>query len=239
VAVNSGKTKAVLIFAASIIEDLERRKLHKRFSPLVQLPPFDASVIRKADVHVFTTESGYNCRNFASLHEVSIHLQKGQSFGERLTNAIEELANLGYSEIVMVGRDCPDLEIADIHLAFDRLGDFRLVLGPDHRGGCYLIAIHAADRSELCSVIWQQDTDRIQLQEIFLGETFILPVKHDIDSVADIRLLARTNSKSSFEARLLLQELQASKPQEQPHSYIYLPVDRQRSFWQLPPPLAN
>jgi len=240
VASNSGNTKAVLVFAASLFEDLEKRKLQKKFSTLVQLPSFDAGVIRRADVHIFTTESGYNSRNCVPPGEVSVHPQKGPTFGERLANAIEELSDLGYSEIVIVGRDCPDLEIADIHLAFDRLGDSRLVLGPDHRGGCYLIAIHAVDRNRLRGVKWQQNTDYAQLQNIFgAAETFILPVKHDIDSVADIRLLARTNSKSAFQARLLLQEFQASKLHDELPSYIYLPIDSQRSFWQLPPPLAN
>jgi glycosyltransferase A (GT-A) superfamily protein (DUF2064 family) len=235
------KTKAVLIFAASLFEDLERRKFQKKFSSLLQIPSLDTSLAVRADVHIFTTDSGYDEASSSCEIPEFIHLQRGRTFGERLSNGIDELSDLGYQEIVIIGRDCPDLEVADIDVAFDRLANFRLVLGPDHRGGCYLIAIHSMDSHKLRGVKWQKNTDSVQLQNIFgAGATFLLPVKHDIDSAVDIELLAQTNGKSGFLARVLLRGFRPNTRQtNEILSYIYLPIDHQRSFWQLPPPSAN
>ncbi|PWT89320.1 MAG: hypothetical protein C5B54_09095 [Acidobacteria bacterium] len=236
---DSGTTKAVLIFAASLSEDLRQRKLQKKFSPLVSLPSINRSVTSSADIHIFTTDSELEECNFSE--KILVHLQHGTTFGERLTHAIAKLSKLGYREIVIVGRDCPELESRDIHLAFKRLHDYRVVLGPDHRGGCYLIGIHAADLEKLSEVKWQQNTDCSQLQEIYgSSATFLLSVKHDIDSVADVRLLARTNSKFGVTARALLQQLAESTTHEiEPAPHFNLSVDAQRPFWQLPPPITT
>ena len=48
-----------------------------------------------------------------------------------------------------MGRDCPGLGALDIERAFAELTSKKLVLGPDHRGGCYLIAFRIADRMVL------------------------------------------------------------------------------------------
>src|SRR5438552_5625985 len=112
--------RAVLVFADSLAKDLSRRRWSRRLAALLRVPEFDSSEIG-ADVHVFTSGR-----------------QHGSTFGERLSNAVKDLAQSGYEQIVIVGRDCPQLNADDIRSAFERLGQNRAVLGPDHRGGCYL-----------------------------------------------------------------------------------------------------
>jgi glycosyltransferase A (GT-A) superfamily protein (DUF2064 family) len=163
-------------------------------------------------------------------------MQQGASFGEKLENAIATLVRLGYHEIVIIGRDCPDLEPVDLHRAFESLEQNRLVLGPDHRGGCYLIAFHASDAPRLTGVQWQRNTDFRQIRERFVGDSVLeLPVKADLDTWQDLWLLARSKSSLRSMAKALLDTLRVSHafpPDSAP------PCDSlQRISWQLPPPL--
>jgi uncharacterized protein len=164
--------RAVLIFADALAKDLSRRGWSRKLSGLLNVPTIDAAKV-DADVHVFGPRR-----------------QRGANFGERLSNAVEDLAQLDYDQIVIVGRDCPDLTCADIEDAFSHLPTSRAVLGPDHRGGCYLIGIHASDRALLADIRWQQDTDFAEIAGRFGADhVAVLAMKIDLDSSEDLRLL--------------------------------------------------
>jgi glycosyltransferase A (GT-A) superfamily protein (DUF2064 family) len=115
------------------------------------------------------------------------------------------MVQLGYDEIVAIGRDCPALRALDIERAFLELASRKLVLGPDHRGGCYLIAFRAGDRTLLRNVRWKRNTDCAQLRHrCATGEVFLLAVKHDLDSWADLQAFARFDDPLARLARFLL-----------------------------------
>jgi Uncharacterized protein conserved in bacteria (DUF2064) len=66
--------------------------------------------------------------------------QRGDSFGERLGNAIADTLALGYSQVVVIGNDCPAIDAADLSAAFDALqAGASLVAAPTHDGGAFLI----------------------------------------------------------------------------------------------------
>ncbi len=183
--------RALLIFAEEAPLDLARRHLPAAALPLLALPALNAG----ADVHVFSS------RTASARADRTLHLQRGRNFAERFENAIETLGALGYAEIVAVGRDCPELSANDIARAFEQLRGKRLVLGPDHRGGCYLIAFRAADRALLRGIRWKRNTDCAELTaRAGAAVVALLPIKHDIDSWADLRLAARASQRI---ARLL------------------------------------
>ena len=82
----------------------------------------------------------------------------------------------------------------------------KLVLGPDHRGGCYLIAFHSSHRELLRGIRWKQNTDCAQLRDRCGDERlFLLPVKHDLDSWADVRIFARGGDPLARVATFLLE----------------------------------
>jgi len=229
---NSPERKAILVFADAVPLDLCRRKWPKNFQSLLRLLPLNSRWLEGVDVHFFSS-LGLVCPSGCATY---VHAQKGFSFGERLENAIEVLAGCGYREVVIVGRDCPDLDVSDIAQAFTHLDTHRLVLGPDHRGGCYLIAFHASDRTQLQQVRWQQNSDCNQLRERFGTEaTLLLPVKYDLDSNEDVRLLARSGSSWRRVAEELLQTLQ---PTFRPFRSVRIdsPLQKMKVDWQLPPP---
>lgn len=68
--------------------------------------------------------------------------QRGTTFGERFVAALADVRALGYTKVVAVGRDCPDLTASHLLLAARALvGGAGLALGADHRGGAYLLAL--------------------------------------------------------------------------------------------------
>lgn len=67
--------------------------------------------------------------------------QCGESFGQRLANAVEKSFALGYSRLLICGTDTPDLTEAHFLEAAERLQTHSVVLGPSPDGGVYLIGL--------------------------------------------------------------------------------------------------
>lgn len=227
---------AVLVFADAPSLDLARRRWPQSFQALLQTPQLQVEGGDGADIHLFTT-AGLTLPSL--LPHVTVHAQQGANFAARLENAVETLAQAGYDRVVIVGRDCPDLEAQDITTALQSLNDHTLALGPDQRGGCYLIALHLGDRAKLKGIGWQRNTDCAALTKRFgAANTARLPVKLDLDTLSDVRVLARSNSRWRQLAAALLRTLDTSvsPPHSQPFS---TPQQRLRIRWQLPPPAIS
>lgn len=225
--------QAVLIFADALALDLARRQWPQSFQDLLQIQQLDAEWSGGADIHLFTT-AGLPLPALSS--PITLHTQQGANFAERLENAVETLVQAGYNRVVIVGRDCPDLAAQDIAQAFQLLDDHPLALGPDHRGGCYLIALHLKDRARLKGIGWQRNTDCAELTRRFgTLNTALLSVKLDLDTLSDVRLLARSSSRWRQLAAALLRTLTAV-----PLRFLPLPFpaaqQHLRICWQLPPP---
>lgn len=230
----ASERRAVLVFADAPARDLARRDWPQSFQPILQTLPLDAEWSGGADIHLFTTAE---VTLPAPLPHVTVHAQQGTSFAARLENAVETLAQLAYDRVVIVGRDCPDLATEDILQAFQLLDQHTLALGPDHRGGCYLIALHLSDRAKLKGIGWQRNTDCAALRRRFgAANTALLQVKLDLDTLSDVRLLARSASRWRQLAAALLRTLNAGVPTFLPQLF---PASRQRLriCWQLPPPV--
>jgi glycosyltransferase A (GT-A) superfamily protein (DUF2064 family) len=221
--------RAVLLFAEKTHVDLARRSFPVAARQLLNLPAF-ASVLSSAiDVHLFTSPGN------AGVAGSHVHRQSGRGFAERFENAIETLAQLGYDEVVAVGRDCPGLHAFDIEHAFAELASKKLVLGPDHRGGCYLIAFRAADRELLREVRWRRNTDCAQLlQRAGAQNVFLLPVKQDLDSWSDVRIFARRGDTLARLASFLVDRFLISHRQTAP--IVSFATRHMRVRQQIPPP---
>jgi hypothetical protein len=208
---------------------MARRAFPNAARPLLNLPAFGAELSPGIDVHLFTFGRG-------SIPDgPRVHRQAGRDFTARLENAIERINELGYDEIVVIGRDCPTLRPIDIEQAFEKLESRKLVLGPDHRGGCYLIAFHLRDRDLLDGVVWKRHTDCAQLRDrCLLPEVCFLPLKHELDSWADIRLFARCGDPLARLASFLLRVVCGLKIAVT--HFVDLALQRVRVRQQMPPP---
>lgn len=218
--------KALLIFADAVGLDLARRRWPRFLRPLLSVPGLQSASI-DADFHLFSSAKP------AALPGIQSHAQQGATFDERLEAAIEKIGALGYEEVVIVGSDCPSLHPSDIAEAFTQLREKRLVLGPDHRGGCYLIALRLSDRALLEGIRWNRDTDRAQLcGRLTACEIALLAVKQDIDTWADLRLLARSGHSL---ARLAIVLFQIGKTTHE--FFVDLTAQNVRVRGQMPPPV--
>ena len=226
--------RAVLIFAENLGADLARRRLPRVAERLLS-GHRAAAQLSGADVHLFTT----GVTTSGNEHAARVHAQTGATFAERLENATATLAALGYDEIVMIGRDCPELCAHDIRTAFAQLAHKRLVLGPDHRGGCYLIGFRASDCALLHGIRWRRNTDCAELRDrCAAGDVLLLTTKHDVDSWADVLSLARSNSGDALTrcARFLLKLISAA-PAKSATTFVDLARHFVRVRGQMPPPV--
>ena len=231
----SNEKQAVLVFARAISLDLRQRGWAGRFRRLLEIPRFLS--LQDADLHIFT--SGTSRRSFQDrFPSATVHPQSGSSFSESLEAAVRELAELGYGKIVIVGRDCPELNPGDVQTAFEELDRKRLVLGPDHRGGLYLIGLNHFDQDLIRNVLWQRNSDFGDMaSRVPAEDSFILPVRQDLDSTEDLRRLSVESGPIARLARGLLGAGGSTS-----FKVTSLPRLRQRPRevlrWQLPPPPA-
>jgi glycosyltransferase A (GT-A) superfamily protein (DUF2064 family) len=221
--------RAVLIFAEKAHVDLARRSFPIAARPLLNLPAFGSEFSAAIDVHLFTS-TGEGCAAWPNVHR-----QVGGNFAARFENAIETIARLDYDEVVVVGRDCPGLAAFDIEQAFAELKSRKLVLGPDHRGGCYLIGFRSANRELLRNVRWKRNTDCAQLfHRAGATQVFLLPVKQDLDSWSDLRMFARADHALARLAAFLLNSVATAG--ERARQFVSVASRQIRISQQMPPP---
>ncbi|AZQ59673.1 DUF2064 domain-containing protein [Maribacter sp. MJ134] len=121
--------------------------------------------------------------------------QKGHTFGERFTKAIQTIFENGFENVITVGNDTPQLSTAHLLKASHALQTGKTVLGPSIDGGFYLMGIHKAnfDQETFKRLPWQRFSLFNRISTL-LDETdnllFQLPLLSDIDTVEDVKRLA-------------------------------------------------
>ena len=112
--------------------------------------------------------------------------QVGNSFGERLANATEEIFNLGYQNVIIIGNDCPTLSVQTLQKTDQLFDESKLVLGPAKDGGLYLIGINQAVFDKKIFVNFSWETNNLCLDwKYFISNqdinSFWLEEQQDID----------------------------------------------------------
>ncbi|CAL2089369.1 DUF2064 domain-containing protein [Tenacibaculum sp. 190524A02b] len=127
-------------------------------------------------------------------------LQKGKTFGERFTNAIETIFAKGYHKVIAIGNDSPDLKTKHLKKAFTQLDNQQSVLGPSLDGGAYLIAFHKKhfNKQQFLQLPWQTNLLFTTLHQLLLQHTKVTSLTYlkDIDSFDDLKyFLFRFNTE--------------------------------------------
>lgn len=122
--------------------------------------------------------------------------QHGNTFGERLANAIAETFDRGYEKVIVIGNDCPALTHQIIQQAAKQLGSQKLVIGPTPKGGAYLIGVTSAgfDKSGLENIVWKTSSVITELNvwaKNNFPSTLFLPTLSDLNTEADFIALAQ------------------------------------------------
>ena len=122
--------------------------------------------------------------------------QRGDTFGERLIAAAEDLLQIGFASVCLINSDSPTVSpqsYAKATRLLSQPGD-RIVLGPSDDGGYYLIGLKKMHRRLFEEIDWS--TERVFPQTIERAAEIgvaveLLPVGYDIDDRATLRRLCR------------------------------------------------
>jgi uncharacterized protein len=128
--------------------------------------------------------------------------QKGKDLGERMKNAFQEAFLEGFSKVLLIGSDIPDLPVAIIHKAFES-DNYDAVLGPSLDAGYYMIGFKKNTfLPEIFEGIeWGTEKVFENTMDIFRKNNYkvhSLPVWQDIDTLDDLRALFERNRDTRF-----------------------------------------
>src|SRR3989440_8426738 len=90
--------------------------------------------------------------------------QRGNGFGERLTNAADDLLHVGFESCCLINSDSPTATAEAFREAVTQLqdADDRIVLGPSDDGGYYLVGMRKLNRHLFEEIDWS--TERVFAQ---------------------------------------------------------------------------
>ncbi|SHI76676.1 DUF2064 domain-containing protein [Aquimarina spongiae] len=117
--------------------------------------------------------------------------QSGVNFGERFSNALQDVFEAGYDKIITIGNDCPLLDVRHIQQAKKALDNNGNAIGPTTDGGFYLLGIskddfdyHSfLDFSWNTALVYQEALDNIIYSN---PSCTVLEELQDIDFLSDI-----------------------------------------------------
>lgn len=187
---------AILYFTRSLLEEIKHKKLSsskKSDSRLIKiLKEKSRNTINKTGLTVF---------------EINEKQQIGVNFGEKLSNAIENIFQKNYDSVIVVGNDCPSLKTEDILKTHKLLKDQKIVLGPDLRGGLYLIGVQkkAFEKDDFINLDWQSENLQNSIANFARKRDFKfakLLERIDINFQADISKFFESRSIPLFAAKL-------------------------------------
>lgn len=121
--------------------------------------------------------------------------QKGNSFGERIANAFEDMYARGYHNVVCIGNDTPDLSLNDLQSAIYLVEKGKVVLGPAADGGAYLIAIpkQKFKAEEFSNIKWQCCLTYRELKTAFNNQIEEFNLLADLDDAEQILNFSKSN----------------------------------------------
>lgn len=77
--------------------------------------------------------------------DISLHKQVGETLGDRMENIFIKLFREGYTKIVLIGTDIPEIDKKVIDRSYDLLDKNDIVFGPTLDGGYYLVGMNRVE----------------------------------------------------------------------------------------------
>lgn len=143
------------------------------------------------DVYLFCTPSlDSPLIKFSAKHfEIKLALQSGVDLGERIFNAFEnKLAE--YTNVILIGCDCPGITAHDIKTASNKLTEgVDVVLGPSEDGGYYLVGLAQNQKCLFENISWGGSTVLNETRKRIIESNlsaYELPERWDLDRPEDV-----------------------------------------------------
>jgi hypothetical protein len=190
------KTTAILLFAKSEKAQSISKLItcHKKQNQLLwkKMNEKALKIIRKTKIPYFISDES---------------TQVGDTFGEKITNAINQVFAQGYQKVIVIGNDCVALQSDHLLLANANLLTHDLVLGADFNGGAYLIGItkHSFSADQFAGISWQTTSVFKELKILFSSKkTFFISSLNDCNTAFEFKKAIRKLSFSDVFKNLLL-----------------------------------
>ncbi len=188
---------AILIFANSIHEELRNKYITGGKILFSELTRKTISTVKHTRLPFFIyTEKE----------------QHGATFGERFVNAIQDVYNKGYDNVITIGNDTPHLSKYHLNESAKQLENNTFVLGPSLDGGFYLMGLHKSQFNVdlFLKLPWQSrklSTCISRLIKTAKIKMVTLEVLIDIDDINDIKSISRFFKKLSEKLSKIIQSL--------------------------------
>jgi glycosyltransferase A (GT-A) superfamily protein (DUF2064 family) len=142
---------------------------------------------------------------------INSNLQHGNTFGEKLSDAFQQIFVLGFDDVIAIGNDCPSLTARDLTSAALQLKNTKAVLGPSADGGLYLIGLNksAFNASSFAELPWGTSLVSDILQSYLRSLSFqylLTEVKEDIDFGKQLSAILNFNT-IDFKLRAILRSI--------------------------------
>jgi uncharacterized protein len=126
--------------------------------------------------------------------------------GGRMKAAFEEIFNESYSDVAIIGSDCPHLTAGHVQEAFEALQSHDVVIGPASDGGYYLLGMKKVYPALFEKIPWSTAAVYQRTIDIIRGSKltfFSLPVLTDVDEEKDLpaEWRAEIKQRPQFAAR--------------------------------------
>jgi len=172
-------TTAILLFA-------QTEKTESTLKPIVSSWKQNVLLWKKLNDKVVKTIQKTQIPYFIS-NETN---QVGSTFGEKITQSIEEIFAIGFEKIIVVGNDCIALKVQHLLQAERDLQSNHLVIGADYSGGAYLIGLTKSKfkAEPFRTIPWQTKKVFSALQNLYNTQAIgFLPSLGDCNSASDFK----------------------------------------------------
>ncbi len=124
--------------------------------------------------------------------DVTTIAQLGDDLGQRMLNAVRDVATSEHSPLIVIGTDAPLLAAKHLHAALDALSRADVCFGPSDDGGYYLVASNEPQASLFENVAWgtsQVLSASLERADEAGLEYELLDELYDVDTPADLERL--------------------------------------------------
>ncbi len=132
--------------------------------------------------------------------------QRGNNFGDRFCNAIEDVFSYGFSNVVIIGNDSPDVTARSIIQSACHVEEGKSSIIPSQHGGfsCLGISHKSFNRAAFLKVNWRTDTVCKEMIDILGSDCKVLDKAIELEGYEDLfEFVENTDTYSAFYAFVL------------------------------------
>jgi len=132
--------------------------------------------------------------------------QRGNGFAERITNAVEDVWAKGYERVIVLGNDCPELDIDSYQRCIEWLDKGNSCLIPTQHGGAGLIALHKSqyNASHWIDLEWQSAATFDELFDCLSSCKVLDRTLTELNTLADAYMYLELRKYANDEIALII-----------------------------------